>query len=77
MTHTEIKELSVYVLTVVEGGARFQASTDTWPMDVSISGGSARYVRTSMAYLAGSILSNLPSLARPVVDRTGLDPISS
>ncbi len=28
-----------------------------------------------MAYLAGSVLSNLPSLGRPVVDRTGLDGI--
>jgi len=26
-----------------------------------------------MAYLAGRLLSNLPSLGRPVVDQTGLD----
>jgi uncharacterized protein (TIGR03435 family) len=72
-SHRETKELSVYILTVAKGGARFKASADDGPMSASPKDGSLQYRRTSMAYLAGSVFSNLPSLGCPVVDRTGLD----
>jgi len=73
--HRETKELSVYILTVAKGGPRFQPSADDGPMSAAPKGGSLQYRRTSMAYLAGSVFSNLPSLGCPVVDRTGLDGI--
>jgi uncharacterized protein (TIGR03435 family) len=71
--HRETKELPVYILTVADGGPRFKASEGDGPMSAAPKDGSLQYRRTSMAYLAGSVFSNLPSLGCPVVDRTGLD----
>jgi uncharacterized protein (TIGR03435 family) len=73
--HRETRVLSVYILTVAKGGPRFQASEDDGPMSAAPKNGSLQYRRTTMAYLAGSVFSNLPSLGCPVVDRTGLDGI--
>jgi uncharacterized protein (TIGR03435 family) len=73
--HIETRELSVYVLTVAKGGPHFKASEDDGPMGAARQDGAFRYRRTPMAYLAGTVLSNLPSLGRPVLDRTGLDGI--
>ena len=73
--HRETKELPVYVLTVAKGGPHFKASEDDGPMGAAPVDGSFRYRRTSMTYLAGTVLSNLPSLGRPVLDRTGLNGI--
>jgi uncharacterized protein (TIGR03435 family) len=74
-THTETREISAYVLTVAPGGPHFKASVDEGPMAAVPQDGALRYQRASMAYLAGSLLSNMPSLGRPVVDQTGLDRI--
>jgi uncharacterized protein (TIGR03435 family) len=72
-SHRETKELPVYILTVAKDGPHFKMSEDDGPMGASVKEGSMNYRRTSMAYLAGRVLSNLPSLGRPVVDRTGLN----
>jgi uncharacterized protein (TIGR03435 family) len=71
--HRETREMSVYLLTVAAGGPHLKASEDDGPRGAFVKAGSFNYRRTSMAYLAGHFLSNLPSLGRPVVDRTGLD----
>jgi bla regulator protein BlaR1 len=73
--HREMKELPVYVLTVAKDGPHFKASQDEGPMVAAPKDGSFLYKRTSMAYLAGTVLSNLPSLDRPVLDRTRLEGI--
>ncbi len=74
--HRETKELPAYILTVDKGGPRFKASADKGPRDAGTKDGDLQYRRTSMAYLVGAVLSNLPSLdGTPVVDRTGLDGI--
>ena len=73
--HREMKELPVYILTVAKGGPHFKASQDEGPMVAAPKDGSFLYRRTSMAYLAGTVLSNLPSLGRPVLDRTRLEGI--
>jgi uncharacterized protein (TIGR03435 family) len=73
--HRETREASAYILTVARGGPHLKASEDDGPMGAFAKEGSMNYRRTSMAYLAGRVLSNLPSLGRPVVDRTGLDGI--
>ena len=44
-------------------------------MGAFLKDGAFHYRRTSIGYLAGSVLSNLPSLGRPVVDRTGLEEV--
>ncbi|MBZ5632248.1 MAG: TIGR03435 family protein [Acidobacteriia bacterium] len=73
--HRESKELPVYILTVAKGGPHFNKSEDDGPMGAAPKDGFFLYRRTSMAYLAGTLLSNLPSLRRPVLDRTELDGI--
>jgi uncharacterized protein (TIGR03435 family) len=73
--HRETREISAFILNVDKGGPDFKASTDGGPMGAFMKDGALNYRRTSMAYLAGRLLSNLPSLGRPVVDRTGLDGI--
>jgi len=71
--HRATREISAYILTVANGGPHFKASQDEGPRGAFPKDGAFNYRRTSMAYLAGRLLSNLPSLGRPVVDRTGLD----
>jgi uncharacterized protein (TIGR03435 family) len=73
--HHETREVSAYVLTVAKGGPHFKASDTDGPLAGFVKEGSFNYRRTSMSYLAGSVLTNLPSLGRPVVDHTGLDGI--
>ena len=72
-SHRETKELPVYILTVAKDGPHFKASEDEGPLGAFVKEGSMNYRRTAMAYLAGRVLSNLPSLGRLVVDRTGLN----
>jgi len=71
--HNETRETSAYILTVAKGGPHFKASESDGPLAVFPEGGALNYRRASMAYLTGRLLSNLPSLGRPVVDQTGLD----
>jgi uncharacterized protein (TIGR03435 family) len=72
-SHRETKELPVYILTVAKDGPHFKMSVDDGPMGAFVKEGTMNYRRASMAYLAGRVLSNFPTLGRPVVDRTGLD----
>ncbi len=69
--HGETKELPVYVLTVAKGGPHFKASEDDGPMGAAPVDGSFRYRRTSMAYLAGTVLSSLPSFRPPCLGSNG------
>jgi uncharacterized protein (TIGR03435 family) len=71
--HNETRETSAYILTVAKGGPHFKTSESDGPLAVFPKDGVLNYRRASMAYLAGRLLSNLPSLGRPVVDQTGLD----
>jgi uncharacterized protein (TIGR03435 family) len=75
VVHRETSETPAYILTVDKTGPRFKQSEDDGPMVTTLKDGTLLYRRTSMAYMAGSVLSNLPSLGRPVVDLTGLDGI--
>jgi uncharacterized protein (TIGR03435 family) len=70
--HMESKNLPVFVLTLADGGPRFKHSTDAGPMRTSVRDGSIHYTKAPISYLTGSLLSNFPSIGRPVVDRTGL-----
>ena len=72
IAHMESKSLPVFVLTLANGGPRFKRSADAGPMGSSVKDGSIHYTRAPISYLTGSLLSNFPSIGRPVVDRTGL-----
>jgi len=70
--HRESTELPVYALVVGKNGPKFAAGTDDGKSGVTgISAGAIRWHNTSMDSLAEWV-SYLPSLGRPVVDRTGL-----
>jgi uncharacterized protein (TIGR03435 family) len=68
----ETRELPVYDLAVGKNGPKFRPSTDDGKSGVAgLTNGAIRWHNISMEYLADWI-SPLPSLGRPVVDRTGL-----
>jgi uncharacterized protein (TIGR03435 family) len=68
----ETKELPVYDLVVAKNGPKFGHGKDDGKSGVSrLSGTAIEWHNTSMEYLADWI-TPLPSLGRPVLDRTGL-----
>ncbi len=68
----ETKELPVYALMVGKAGPKLSPATDDGKSGVrGISAAGIKWHNISMDYLADWV-SFLPSLARPVVDRTGL-----
>ena len=70
--HRETKEASVYALVVGKNGPKFeQAVDDRKAVGVRLEGQSLRWHNISMEYLADWI-APLPSMGRPVLDRTGL-----
>jgi uncharacterized protein (TIGR03435 family) len=70
--HRETKELPVYALVVGKIGPKFGPAADDGKSGVrAISAAGIKWHNISMDYLADWV-SFLPSLGRPVVDRTGL-----
>ncbi len=70
--HSETKELPVYILVVGKIGPKFGPAADDGKSGVAgISAGGIKWHNISVDYLAEWV-SSLPSLGRPVVDRTGL-----
>jgi uncharacterized protein (TIGR03435 family) len=70
--HRETKELPVYALIVGKTGPKFSAATDDGKSGVrAVSASGIKWHNITMDYLADWV-SSLPSLGRPVLDRTGL-----
>jgi|HubBroStandDraft_4_1064222.scaffolds.fasta_scaffold05549_6 bla regulator protein BlaR1 len=69
--HRETRELPVFALSVAKGGPRLQPGDDGAPSLIRDSDGGWFHKNWSMAMLA-DWLSGLPSVGRPVIDRTGL-----
>jgi bla regulator protein BlaR1 len=71
--HRESKDLPVYALVVAKGGPKFKQPGDGGAPNVSRDGeGGFLYQNYPMSLFA-DWLTGLPSLGRPVIDRTGLD----
>jgi len=71
--HRETKELAVYAMTLAKGGPKFHQKGDGGARSLRpTNDGVLSFQNWSMEDL-GDWLSGLPSLARPVVDRTGLE----
>ena len=70
--HRETKEAAVYALTIGKSGPKFQpAADDGKAVGAQLEGQSLRWHNISMEYFADWI-APLPSMGRPVIDRTGL-----
>ena len=69
--HLEKRELPVYTLRVAKNGPRFPRGDEDGLRLFDRLPEGIRWRNTTLDYLAGWI-SNLPSLGRPVLDRTGL-----
>ena len=71
--HTENKDLPVYVLSIGKNGPKVTASKDSGNQrKILPAAGGITVQHASMSDLA-DFLTGLPSVGRPVVDRTGLD----
>jgi len=71
--HRESKDSQVWALAVAKGGPKFQHGADDGKVaGASLSAAGLQWHNISMDYLADWI-TNLPSLGRPVMNRTGLD----
>jgi uncharacterized protein (TIGR03435 family) len=70
--HREVKELPVFALQIAKGGPKFKEPGDGGENTVRPNDdGSLAFENYSMSDLAGW-LTGLPSMERPVIDRTGL-----
>jgi uncharacterized protein (TIGR03435 family) len=72
VVHTETKELPVFELAVGKGGSKLKASTAEDSGGIRVADGGLKFTKYTMPQL-GEFLSRLPSLDRPVLDRTRLD----
>jgi uncharacterized protein (TIGR03435 family) len=70
--HREHKTLPALALTVGKNGHRLKSGDANGPRRMEFVGGSLMMVSTSMGELA-DFLSQLPTVALPVIDRTGLN----
>lgn len=70
--HRENRELPVYALTVAKGGPKFKEGDGGEPSAYPDGKGGISFKNYPMDALA-ALLSNLPAVGRPVVDRTGLN----
>jgi uncharacterized protein (TIGR03435 family) len=69
--HRENKELSVYALVVAKNGQKLTNAKDEGGPDIRVSDGSFIFQNVSMPDFAEK-LSDLRTIDRPVVDRTGI-----
>jgi uncharacterized protein (TIGR03435 family) len=72
VVHTETKELPVLELGVAKGGSKLKASATEDPSGLRFADGGLKFTKYRMPEL-GEFLSRLGSIARPVLDRTGLE----
>lgn len=70
--HREMRELPVFALTVAKGGLRIKEGDGGESSAYPDGKGGIAFKNYPIAALAG-LLSNLPGVGRPVLDRTGLD----
>lgn len=72
-THREVREMSVYVLSVDKGGAKFQASTRTEGIGMNTRKGPGAAKLTAVKIPMSLLATNIGrELGRVVVDKTGL-----
>jgi uncharacterized protein (TIGR03435 family) len=69
--HREMRELPVFALTVMKGGPKFQQGDGGESSAYPDGKGGILFKNQLMEALA-ALLSNLPTVGRPVLDRTGL-----
>lgn len=69
--HREQRDLAVYALTVAKGGPKFKEGDGGESMVSPNASGAVSFKNYPMEALA-YLLSNMPAVGRPVVDRTGL-----
>jgi uncharacterized protein (TIGR03435 family) len=70
--HREQKELPVYALVVGKNGPKLHASEGEGDFTLGQAAGGLGFQKISMSDFAALFLSRIPMIARPVLDKTGL-----
>ncbi len=71
VVHRENREIPVYILAIGKNGPRFKPAPENETPGMQNTGEGIEFRRSPVSALAG-LLSGMPSLGRPVLDRTGL-----